>query len=454
MMRTDKEGSMLSRPMLPILATCLALCPTGCGGTLVPMDDQMAYAQPATQPVAQPPALPSSPAPYKPGTYRDPKADLLAGSANPGPGAPGPSKEDMLGPAPSTYPVPTDPNPLPVMNTPETAACKGWLSSWMGTADPSLLNKGAKLDVLWREPVKKPAQIFPSVLPPIAQSDVEWLSMKADQGTELLNCTAHVQIVHPCGNCPDASMRTVLVYARYDLVPGKDGPVATRLSFILELDDDMGSGKIFDRLVGDCGILTEASVPPKTLCGLLTIDDEPVGGPGSGMYIYRDIAEVLVFDTSGHLDDYLELGVVKGSDTNPDVPMGVIDPSQTVDLHLGSDVLIVYEEKVKPLGGGHPSSYGYDDCAAYGITGSGSYYLYDGKSLVKIFSSEVDVFTDAPCASDYQIDSYKDLVVDIETVCNGPGPCELHLHYDQVTPIDKVWHEVWKFDGKKYVKAK
>jgi hypothetical protein len=48
----------------------------------------------------------------------------------------------------------------------------------------------------------------------------------------------------------------------------------------------------------------------------------------------------------------------------------------------------------------------------------------------------------------------QDLIVDVLPSCEKKGPCDLLLHHDQVTPKEKIWTELWSYDGKKYKKVK
>lgn len=423
---------------------------TGCGGSLVPMTEEN-LAQLEQQPQKEPPAPVAGPAPQptapKEGRIGDKrgKEDLLGGGK-----PPGGSKEDALG-TPSGSSAP--PVSSTQADTPEQSTCKSWLASWLETGDGSLLAKKARVDVLWDEPVNKPATFFPGPLPDLSLSQLSWYGVDTRLEGEKLDCRVQLEIHSPCDGCGPGPLHDVVLYARYDLKPQGDLAVSTRVTVILEMDVDDVTQASFDRPLGECKVLpgtwgvAGTIDPPVHLCGVLTYDDAPQGG----VMILNDVAEVLVFDDVGHLVDHEVLGTVQDTEMGSPVPVGTIDPEVHVELDLGTEVLSVFHEKIQPLGG-HVGSYG--GCEAFMRVGTLTYYVHDGKKLVPIFDKKVDVYPDAPCASDYELQKYQDLVVDVVPECTGQGPCDLHLYYDQISPTDKIWEEIWTFNGKKYVKSK
>jgi len=217
---------------------------------------------------------------------------------------------------------------------------------------------------------------------------------------------------------------------------------------VLEFDENQKTGSIFERPLDVCNISVDTGdFVPDRLCGVMAIYDTPKGGPGSEIWITRDISEALVFTKSGHLASYTLLGMMVQTDDGNAPPLGYVEV-ENIDLQLGKKVLAVREEKITPMGKGK------GDCAAYMIEASLTYHMLSGSSIVEIFSEVVDVFPDAPCASDKKLDKMTDMVVNVDPVCKGDGPCDLLLEFDQATPKEKYWTELWKFEGKKYKRVK
>ncbi|MBW2264197.1 MAG: hypothetical protein JRG91_19705 [Deltaproteobacteria bacterium] len=325
-------------------------------------------------------------------------------------------------------------------------ACMKWLGAYLATGSKDLLLGEAKGRVLWHEPAKKPEKFLPKKMGKLMKGEVYWDSVESKPGPEILECRIFVGMDREVGK--QGWLHSVDVYARYDLVKEEGGLRATRVSLILTFENHGKSGSIFERPLVNCdlGSPTGGFVPDR-LCGINTIYDTPKHGLGSEVLIMRDITEVLVFTKAGHLASYTLLGMMVQADDGNAPPLGYVEV-EDADLGLGKKVLAVREEKITPTGKGK------GDCAAYMIEVSLTYHTLSGSSIVEIFSGVVDVFPDAPCASDKQLDKMTDLYVDVEPICKDKGACDLLLHFEQATPKDKLWTELWRYDGKKYKRVK
>jgi hypothetical protein len=322
--------------------------------------------------------------------------------------------------------------------------CKKWLGAYLRSGDEALLVDDAKVRVLWHKPEKKHGKFVRKTLGKF-KGQMYWDSVASKKGKEMVGCVALVGLERVIGK--GAWLHTADVYARYDLVKEGGKMRGSRVSLVLVTEQNDKTGDVFERPLDSCNVVPGAgSIVPDRLCGLLTIHDTPKGGPSSEVWITRDISEVLVFTKGGHLASYTLLGVLEQTDDGM-APMGMVDV-QTVDLGLGEKVLSVREEKVSPMGKGK------GECAPYMVETTLGYYTLSGGKLAEIFSQVVDVFPDAPCASDEQLDKWTDIYVEVEISCKGEGPCDLLLRYDQATPKEKYWNELWKYDGKKYKKVK
>ncbi len=334
---------------------------------------------------------------------------------------------------PSSAPAPTGAD----------VVCQDWLIKYLRTGSKDMLLDDAKVRVLWHEPETKPEKFLNKTLGKF-KGEVYWDAVSSNAGDEILGCSVLMGMDRQFGK--GGWIHGVDLYARYDLVKEAGGLKAARVTVVLEYDQNEKSGSMFERPLDSCNIgMNGGDFVPDELCAVMTIHDTPKGGPDSEIWITRDITEVLVFTKAGHLASYEVLGYLEQADDG-NAPLGFVEVEE-VELDLGKKVLSVREEKVKHVGG-------KADCAAYQITTTLSYHTLVKGSLVEIFSEVVDVFPDAPCASDAKMDKMIDLVVNVDPICKGDGPCELLLEFDQATPKEKYWSELWKYDGKKYKKVK
>lgn len=341
-------------------------------------------------------------------------------------------------------PIPKKPDKTDSGATGVDGACKKWLGAYLRSGDEALLVDDAKVRVLWQKPEKKHGKFVKKTLGKF-KGEMYWDQLISKQGKERVGCVAVVGLERVFGK--GEWLHTADVYARYDLVKEGGKLRGERVTLVLMLEQNDKTGEIFERPLEMCNVVVGASsIVPERLCGVLTIHDTPKHGPNSEVWIARDISEVLVFTKGGHLSSYTLLGVMEQTDDGV-APMGMVDV-QTVDLGLGQKVLSIKEEKVSPMGKGK------GECAPYMVEATLGYYTLVGGELVEIFSEVVDVFPDAPCASEKQLAKMTDIYVEVEIACKGQGPCDLVLRYDQATPKEKYWNELWKYDGKKYKKVK
>ncbi len=320
-------------------------------------------------------------------------------------------------------------------------ACMGWILKYLRTGDKDMLVDDAKVRLLWHEPETKPEKFLKKKLGKF-DGEVYWDAVSSMPG-EVLGCSVLMGMDREIGK--QGWIIGVDLYARYDLVKEGGGLKASRVTVVLEYEQNEKTGAIFERPLDACNVGTGIGLVPEQLCSVASIYDTPKGGPDSEIWTTRDITEVLVFSKSGHLSSYSVLGYLEQTDDGV-APLGLVDVDE-IELGLGKKVLSVREEKVKHVGG-------KGDCAAYMITTTLSYHTLVKGQLAEIFSAVVDVFPDAPCASDAQLDKMTDIVVNVDPVCKGDGPCDLRLEHDQATPVQKYWSEIWKYDGKTYKKVK